>query len=100
MPKASEYRQFQRWTARMEAHLRSQPASAGAVEGFLLELAALNGTLMEVCDGLASVSRGNWFDVLRNLKTYALLFPDPLRFVRLDMRAMRSRYGEVPGWKE
>jgi hypothetical protein len=86
MPKGSEYRQFQRWTARMEAHLRSQPASAGA--------------LMEVCDGLASVSRGNWFDVLRNLKTYALLFPDPLRFVRLDMRAMRSRYGEVPGWKE
>ena len=97
----NEYREFRQWSQRMANHLATVPGSGGTrVTRFLLDLQAFTGELLEVGEWVQGLSSGGTlFAALRNLTRWRKFYPDPLRSVRLRMRAIRETYGEVPGYR-
>jgi hypothetical protein len=95
---ASEYREFRIWSQQMANRLAARGESG--LLPFLQEVHALNTDLLDVCDALAELRRGSPWDLWRNVRLYARLIPDPLRYVRAHMRLIRSHYGELPGLVE
>lgn len=85
----SEYEQFRAWSRAAAERLAADPARQIA---YLCEVHALAGDLLEVCDALHEISRGSPWELWRRARQYARLAPDPLRFARARMRAIRRRY--------